>query len=95
METSRLIRAYAEVATPIDEPAVRRRWCCQCVAAGTWFGNPAVLQDNERRDSELAEARQYLEALEADPESDELTIVMARHEIFRHKGRIAAQLAME
>jgi hypothetical protein len=54
-----------------------------------------VLHGKERLDSELAEARQYLEALEADPGSDELTIVMAQHQIFRHKRRIAAQLAME
>jgi hypothetical protein len=56
--------------------------------------NPWLLRDSESFDAALAEARRRLEAIEADPESDELTLVMARHEIFRHKGRIAAQFAM-
>jgi hypothetical protein len=55
--------------------------------------NLCLLQDSERRDVTLVEARRRVEAIEADPESDELTLVIARQEIFRHKRRIAAQLA--
>jgi hypothetical protein len=48
--------------------------------------------DCELRDAVLQEARRRLEALEADPETDELTLVMARHEVFMRKRAIAQTL---
>jgi hypothetical protein len=53
------------------------------------FSTTALLQECELRDAVLADARRRLETLEADPETDELTLVMARHEVFRRKRKIA------
>jgi hypothetical protein len=51
--------------------------------------------ERELHDALLGEARQRLEALEADPDTDELTLVMARHEVFRRKISIAQALRRE
>jgi hypothetical protein len=50
----------------------------------------SLLRERELQDEVLADARRRLEALEADPGTDELTLVMARHEVFRRKHEIAA-----
>jgi hypothetical protein len=55
----------------------------------------ALLQEYELHDAVLAAARRRLEALEADPETDELPLVMARHEIFSRKHNIAQTLALK
>jgi len=52
----------------------------------------ALLQEYELQDAALVEARRRLEALEADPETDELPLVMARHEVFNRKHSIAQTL---
>jgi hypothetical protein len=52
--------------------------------SATW-----LLQECELHDEVLVEARRRLEALETDPETDELTLVMARHEVFRRKHEVA------
>jgi hypothetical protein len=49
----------------------------------------SLLQERELLDEVLAEARRRLEALEADSDTDELTLVMACHEVFRRKHEIA------
>lgn len=49
----------------------------------------ALLRECELHDAVLLEARRRLEALESDPGTDELTLVMARHEVFRRKHIIA------
>jgi hypothetical protein len=49
-----------------------------------------LLHDFELHDVMLEEARRRLAALEADPETDELTLAMARNEVFMRK-RILAQ----
>jgi hypothetical protein len=49
----------------------------------------SLLQECELHDEALAAARRRLEALEVDPDTDELTLVMARHEVFRRKHLIA------
>jgi hypothetical protein len=48
-----------------------------------------LLQECELHDEALATARRRLETLEVDPDTDELTLVMARHEVFRRKHEIA------
>jgi len=53
------------------------------------FFAAALLQECELHDAVLLEARRRLETLEADPETDELTLVMARHEVFTRKRSIA------
>lgn len=53
------------------------------------FFAAALLQECELHDAVLLEARRRLEALEADPETDELTLVIARHEVFTRKRSIA------
>ena len=62
------------------------------VTLRTTFSAAALLQDLESHDAVLAAALQRLAALEADPETDELTLVAARHEVLMRKMRIAAQL---
>ena len=57
------------------------------------FVAAALLQECELHDAVLLEARRRLEALEADPGTDELTLVMARHEVFRRKHIIAQTFA--
>ena len=49
----------------------------------------SLLQECERHDELLSAARRRLEALEVDRDTDELTLVMARHEVFRRKHEIA------
>jgi hypothetical protein len=49
----------------------------------------ALLQECELHDAVVVEARRRLEALEADPETDELTLVIARHEVFMRKHNLA------
>jgi hypothetical protein len=49
----------------------------------------ALLQECEFHDAVLADVRRRLEALEADPETDELTLVIARHEVFMRKHNLA------
>ena len=56
------------------------------------FFAAALLQEYELHDATLVEARRRLEALEADPETDELPLVMARHEVFNRKHNIAQTL---
>jgi hypothetical protein len=56
------------------------------------FFAAALLQEYELHDAMLVEARRRLEALETDPETDELPIVMARHEVFSRKHNIAQTL---
>jgi hypothetical protein len=56
------------------------------------FFAAGLLQERELHDAVLLEARRRLEALEADPGTDELTLVMARHEVFRRKYIIAQTL---
>src|SRR5437016_1857211 len=56
------------------------------------FFAAALLQEYELHDAALLEARQRLEVLEADPETDELPLVMARHEVFSRKHNIAQML---
>jgi hypothetical protein len=53
------------------------------------FFAAALLQECELHDAALLESRRRLEALEADPQTDELTLVMARHEVFTRKRAIA------
>jgi len=53
----------------------------------------ALLQEYELHDAVLVEARRHLEALEADPETDELPLVMARHAVFSRKHYIAQTFA--
>ena len=57
------------------------------------FVTATLLYDFELHDTVLEEARRRLAALEADPETDELTLVMARNEIFLRK-RILARVIM-
>ena len=61
------------------------------VTLRTTFSAAALLQDLEFHDAVLAAALQRLAALEADPETDELTLVAARHEVLIRKMRIAGQ----
>ena len=56
------------------------------------FFAAAILQEYELHDAVLIEARRRLEALEADPETDELPLVMARHEVFNRRHDIAQTL---
>jgi hypothetical protein len=49
----------------------------------------ALLRECELHDAALVEVRRRLEALEADPETDELTLVIARHELFMRKHDLA------
>jgi hypothetical protein len=56
------------------------------------FFAATLLQEYELHDAALVEARQRLEALEADPETDELPLVMARHEVFNRKHNITQTL---
>jgi hypothetical protein len=49
----------------------------------------SLLQECELHDEARAAARRRLETLEVDPDTDELTLVMARHEVFRRKHQIA------
>jgi hypothetical protein len=49
----------------------------------------SLLQECELHDEALAAAHRRLETLEVDPDTDELTLVMARHEVFRRKHQIA------
>ena len=49
----------------------------------------SLLQECELHDEALAAARRRLESLESDRDTDELTLVMARHEVFRRKHQIA------
>ncbi len=51
-----------------------------------------LLYECELRDSVLCEARQFLAALEADPQTDELTLVMARQEVFMRRRSIRLTL---
>ena len=53
----------------------------------------SLLQECEFHDEVLAAARRRLETLEVDPDTDELTLVMARHEVFRRKHEIAQTFA--
>jgi hypothetical protein len=56
------------------------------------FFAAALLHEYELHDAVLIEARRRLEALETDPETDELPLVMARHEVFTRKRCIAQML---
>jgi hypothetical protein len=49
----------------------------------------------DQLDKRLATAREYVEELEADPVSDELAIVTARHELWLCKRELARILADE
>ena len=46
-------------------------------------------------DRQLAIARDYLELLEADPETDELPLMIARNQLLEHKRALAKILAGE
>jgi hypothetical protein len=49
------------------------------------------LEEWEGRDRQLATAQEYLALLEADPATDELTIVVARHAVLQRKRSLAWQ----
>jgi len=51
-----------------------------------------LLYEFECHDTVLMEARRRLTALEADPETDELTLVTARNEVFMRKRSLAQVL---
>jgi hypothetical protein len=51
----------------------------------------SLLQECELHDEVLAAARRRLESLKMDPDTDELTLVMAHHEVFRRKHQIAQE----
>jgi hypothetical protein len=53
------------------------------------FFAAALLRERELHDAVLVEVRRRLQALEADPETDELTLVIARHEVFMRKHTLA------
>jgi len=61
------------------------------VTLRTTFSAAALLQDLEFHDAALAAALQRLAALEADPETDELTLAVAHHDVFIRKVKIAGQ----
>ena len=46
-------------------------------------------------DAQLTTAREYLELLEADPATDELPIVIARHELLLCNRELASAIASE
>ena len=52
-------------------------------------------QQWEHLDARLTTAREHLELLEADPATDELTIVTARHELLVCKRELASAIASE
>lgn len=56
------------------------------------FFAATLLYEFEAHDTVLREARRRLAALEADPETDELTLVTARNDVFRRKRSIAQML---
>jgi len=62
------------------------------VTSRTAFSAAALLQDLEFHDAALAAALQRLAALETEPETDELTLAVARHDVFMRKAKIARQL---
>ena len=49
----------------------------------------------EQLDAQLTTAREYLELLEADPATDELPIVIARHELLLCNRELASAIAGE
>ena len=51
----------------------------------------SLLQECELHDEVFTAARRRLESLEMDPDTDELTLVMARHEVFMRKHQIAQE----
>ena len=51
----------------------------------------SLLRECELHDEVFAAARRRLESLEMDPDTDELTLVMARHEVFMRKHQIAQE----
>jgi hypothetical protein len=53
------------------------------------FFAATLLQECELHDAVLVEVRRRLDTLEADPETDELTLVIARHEVFMRKHNLA------
>jgi hypothetical protein len=53
------------------------------------------LEDWEEPDGQLATAQEYLALLEADPATDELTIVVARHDVLQRKRSVARAVAGE
>jgi len=52
-------------------------------------------QQWEQLDAQLTTAREYLELLEADPATDELPIVIARHELLLCNRELASAIASE
>ena len=49
----------------------------------------------EWQDAPLAAAAEYLAQLEADPTTDELTIVMARHEVMRCRRELTEKISRD
>jgi len=52
-------------------------------------------QQWQHLDAQLTTAREYLELLEADPATDELPIVIARHELLLCNRELASAIASE
>lgn len=53
------------------------------------------LEDWAGQDGQLATAQAYLALLEADPAADELTLVVARHDVLQRKRSVATAVADE
>jgi hypothetical protein len=54
---------------------------------------PELVEEWDGRDGQLAAAREYLAELEADPETDELTIVEARQAVLQRKRSLSLAVA--
>jgi hypothetical protein len=52
-----------------------------------------LVEEWDGRDDQLAAAREYLAELEADPETDELTIVEARQAVLQRKRSLSLAVA--
>lgn len=52
-----------------------------------------LVEEWDGRDDHLAAAREYLAELEADPETDELTIVEARQVVLQRKRSLSSAVA--
>ena len=52
-----------------------------------------LVEEWDGRDDRLAAAREYLAELEADPETDELTIVEARQAVLQRKRSLSLAVA--
>ena len=62
---------------------------------GLDFSRTGLLGSPESQDPRLADAQEYLAALEADPDCDELALVVARHEVMLRRHTLAEEIARE